>query len=603
MALLLTLPPRCVARRGLLALTVLCVAPSVRPLDAQAAPPAATRSGTTTLRFLDARLDDVIASLGQLMGLAIITSDIPDKRVSLQTPGPVPLSSLGGVLETLLESNGLVLVRSGSVAQVVPAAQAPATAEVGVGYDLPDPPPLGLVARLVPLKFLRPDEAIAALRPVASQTARLEAVARQNAILVSDRGANVARYLQLLQRVDVPAQGENGLRTYVISLKYAVAEDLAATLGQLYGVNVSGGRRGSLDDRALSRSLENFRSRESETFRTRQSPTTAGAPAATTGGDSTRGPGALVGQTTIVASPPGNALVIRTAPPNIALLRETIDSLDRRPAQVLLEVTVAEVNLGRGLEYGIDWAAASANARTQGGVQFGTPIAPDSFTVIDDVLAKVTRLGSVDVRAVLRAISSTSQVKVLSTPEVFAVNNREARILVGSRFPFIASTRLGNDVSIDRAVQYEQVGTQLTIVPTINDDGYVSVQLLQEVSTLTQQTVAAALNAPVIATREAATRAIVRDGQTAVIGGLIGTTDEVIESGVPLLREIPLLGWLFKRKETNRQRTELAIFITPYIVRTDAEADALLQRARQRTEQPEGGDARNTPRPARPPSR
>ena len=589
------------ARRpvALLALSATCLLGSASALAAQAPP----RPGVTTLRFLDARLDDVIASLGQLMGLAIVTTDIPDKRVTLQTPSPVPVASLGNVLETLLESHGLVLVRSGAVAQVVPASQAPATGDVSMGTELPDPPPLGLVTRLVPLRFLRPDEAIAALKPVASQTARLEPIARQNAVLMSDRGSNVARYLDLLRRIDVQAQGEDGLRTYVIPLKYAGAEDLAGTLGQLYGVTVAGGRAGSLDDRALSRSLDTFRSRENETFRTRQPVTAAPATASTGPRDSTRGPGMLVGQTTIVASAPGNALVIRTAPPNIALLRETIDSLDKRPPQVLLEVTVAEINLGRGLEYGVDWSSVSNGSRTSGGAQFGTPIAPDSLTGIPDFLAKVTRLGSIDVRAVLRALSSTSEVKVLSTPEVLAVNNREARILVGSRFPFISSTRLGNDVAVDRSVQYEQVGTELTLVPTINDDGYVSVQLLQEVSTLTQQTVQAALNAPVIATREASTRAIMRDGQTVVIGGLIGTTEEVSESGVPLLREIPLVGWLFKRKSINRQRTELAIFVTPYIVRTDAEADALLQRARQRTGEPQGGDARTTTRPARPPAR
>ena len=78
--------------------------------------------------------------------------------------------------------------------------------------------------------------------------------------------------------------------------------------------------------------------------------------------------------------------------------------------------------------------------------------------------------------------SSKSQVKVLSTPEILAVNNREARIVVGSKVPFIASTRLGNDVAIDRAVQYQDVGTTLTIIPTINQDNYVSVQILQEVS-------------------------------------------------------------------------------------------------------------------------
>ena len=317
--------------------------------------------------------------------------------------------------------------------------------------------------------------------------------------------------------------------------------------------------------------------------------------------DTTRSSGGMNGQTTVVSSPPSNSLVIRTAPSNIALLRETIDSLDRRPVQVLMEVTVAEVVLGRGTEYGVNWAAATGTARSNRGAQFGQPLVPDSLNPIQDFVGRVTRLGSIDVRAVLRTLASSSTVNVLSTPEILAVNNREARILVGSKVPFIASTRLGNDVAIDRAVQYQDVGTQLTLIPTINDDGYVSVQLLQEVSSLSNQTIAAALNAPVITTREASTRAIVRDGQTVVIGGLIGTSTERLDSGIPLLKDIPLLGFLFKRQTTSKARTELAIFITPYIVRTDAEADALFERARQRTRDPEPGDARTLRRPVTPP--
>jgi general secretion pathway protein D len=590
-------------------MVVLAACASPRRVEAQAVPRPATPApgSASSLRFVDARLDDVITALGQLLGLAIVTTDVPDKRVTLQTPSAISSTAIGNVLESLLESNGLVLVRRGTVAQVVPAAQAPTTADFAVGFDLPDPPPLGLVARLVPLQHLRPDEAIAALRPIASVTARLEPVARQNAVLLADRGANVARYLDLLKRIDVVAQGEDGMRTYVIPLKYASADDLASLLGQLYGASVGTAARRSLDDRALSRSLEQFRSREADTFRQRQSltPTMAasgmiGSP----GRDSARGPGSLVGQTTVVSNAPSNALVIRTAPANIALLRETIDSLDARPAQVLFEVTVAEINLGRGSEYGIDWAAATTTANGDRAASFGTPITPDSTVSIPDFVARITRLGTINVRAVLRTISSTSKVQVLSTPEVLAVNNREARILVGSRFPFIASTRLGNDISIDRSVQYEQVGTQLTLLPTINADGYVSVQVLQEVSSLTRQTVQAALNAPVIATREASTRAIVRDGQTVVIGGLIGSTEELTTEGIPLLMDVPLLGWLFRRQTVNHQRTELAIFITPYIVRTDAEADALMLRARERAGKPDGGDARTTvkpaPRPANP---
>jgi hypothetical protein len=180
-------------------------------------------------------------------------------------------------------------------------------------------------------------------------------------------------------------------------------------------------------------------------------------------------------------------------------------------------------------------------------------------------------------------------------------NNREARILVGSRFPFISSTRLGNDVAVDRSVQYEQVGTQLTLVPTINDDGYISVQLLQEVSSLTAQTIAAAQSAPVISTREASTRAILRDGQTVVIAGLIGETRQTLEQGLPLLKDIPFLGALFKRQSITRQRTELAIFVTPYLVRTDAEADAIRERVRKRLDDRSPGVLDSTPLTRKPP--
>ena len=576
------------------ALTLVC-APRAR---GQAAPP--VRASSSTLRFANAPLEDVIVAMGQMIGLTIVATDVPDKRVTLNTATPVRTAELGAILESLLESHGLVMVRNGSVAQVVPATQTPAGSQLGVGFDLPEPIPVGVISRLVPLQHIRADEAVAALRPIAGPNARLEAVARSNTILITDRGTNVARYLDLLRRLDLATQSEDGLRTYVIKLRYANSDDLAGVLGQLYGATVASGRRNSMDEQALSRNLGAFRERETETMRQRQNLQQPSGPSAPAQRDSSRGPGSLVGQTTVVSSPPSNSLVIRTAPSNIALLRETIDSLDQRPIQVLMEVTVAEVTLGRGTEYGIDWAAATGGATNNRGVQFGQPIVPDSLDRIQDFLGRVTRLGKIDVRAVLRAISSKSTVNVLSTPEVLAVNNREARILVGSKVPFIASTRLGNDVAIDRAVQYQDVGTQLTLIPTINDDGYVSVQLLQEVSSLSNQTVAAALNAPVITTREASTRAIVRDGQTVVIGGLIGTSTEVASSGVPLLKDVPLLGYLFKRQTTSKTRTELAIFITPYIVRTDAEADALFERARKRTRDPEGGDARALRQPAPP---
>jgi general secretion pathway protein D len=434
--------------------------------------------------------------------------------------------------------------------------------------------------------------------------ARIETVTRSNALLITDRGANVARYLELLRTLDAAPAGESGLRTYVVNLKYAAADDLAGALGQLYGAQVANTGGGSLADRSLSRALDSFRSREAETFRSRNSGGMSGATAAApaNGGAAAGAPrdsaaGLLVGRTTIVANAPTNALVIRTAPPNSPLLRETIDALDTRPAQVLFEVTVAEIALGRGTEFGVDWSAVNRGGDVR--AQFGNPEIPDTGSTSG--LLRLVRLDGAGVRMMLRALASTSDVRVLSTPEIIAVNNREASILVGSKVPFVASTRLGNDVSIDRAVQYQDVGTKLSIIPTINDDGYISVQLLQEVSSLTAQTIAAAQSAPVISTREASTRAILRDGQTVVIAGLIGETRQTLEQGLPLLKDIPFLGALFKRQSITRQRTELAIFVTPYLVRTDAEADAIRERVRKRLDDRSPGVLDSTPLTRKPP--
>lgn len=564
------------------ALTLLAASPlSAPPLGAQERPVAIG----TRLDFRDAPLAEVIRSLASAMGLTAVTSEVPaDARLTFSSTAPVAAAELAALLEGILESRGLVAVLRGSVAQIYPSDKAPKTGQVRSGFDFPDPPPLGLVTQLVSLQGIRADEGATVLRQVAGPGASIEAVARSNALLITDRGSNVARYLELLRRLDTTPQGESGLRTFVVTLKYASADDLAESLGQLFGVSVARSGRRSLDDMALSRTLESFRQREGDAFRMRRDvplsvPLSAPAVAGM-GADTSTGPrpaGALTGQTTVVPHGPSNSLLIRTAPPNFPLLQETIQALDNRPAQVLLEVTVAEVTLGTGDEFGVDWRSVGGSTS----ISSGNPDAADSSS-LRDFAVRVVTLRNANVRAILRALSSRSQVRVLSTPSILAANNRESRILVGNRVPFIASTRLGNDVAIDRTVQFEDVGTQLTIIPTINDDDYVSVQILQEVSSLTTQTIQSALNAPVISTREATTRTVIRDGQTVVIAGLIGDSRETIESGIPLLKDIPLLGALFRRRSVSRNRSEVAIFVTPFIVRSDADADTIRERVRDR---------------------
>ena len=550
---------------------------------------------TMPINYVDAELADVIRSLAAALGVNVMLTDVPSRRITFQTPQPIPIAEVGAVLEAILESQGLIMVQSGPVAQVMLEEKKPATGPVRVGKEFPSPPPLGLVTQIVPLEYIQAEEGVTLLRQVASKSARIEVVARSNAILITDRGGSVARYVDLLVKLDVKTGGEAGLRTYVYPLKHASAPELAATLGQLFGSALSGGAAGrqrveALAAASLSEDLRSMRQREVASFQQPGVlPQAAVAPrlASDTVQAEVRG---LVGRTAIVPDQATNSLVIRTAPPNFALLLETIEQLDVRPPQVLLEVLIVEVTLDRSSEWGINWQVLTSGDTTRGAtIGFGPQSFGDAQVANPQGLGiRLVRLASMDVRAIIKAVAAKTNVRVLSTPRILALNNEQARILVGSAVPFTSSTLTGLNALVNQVVQFRNVGTQLTVIPTINNDGYVTFRLLQEVSALSAQTIASAQNAPVITTREAETSAIVKTGHTVVIGGLIGESEEVTESGVPLLKDIPLLGFLFKSRRVARSRTEIAIFLTPSVVYTDEEADSLFQVQRKQLQESKG---------------
>jgi general secretion pathway protein D len=558
------------------------------------ATPAAVVSAPATLHvnFVNADLGDVIRSLGAALGVNIVLTDVPARRITFQMPEPVPATQAGAVLEGILSAQGLILIQNGPVAQVVTDDKRPTTGPLHVGKTLPDPPPLGLITQIIPLDYMRADEAVSLLRDVADKQVRIEVVPRSNALIVTDRGINVARYLDLLRQIDVKTGGEAGLSTYVYPLKHANAAELAATLGQVFGATVAApparARVQALEGKGLSSALQGMQARELESAQQRTEvplqvqATTAESSDTTPGGR--HGSGGLVGGTTIVPDAATNSLVIRTAPPNFSVLQGTIEQLDVRPAQVLLEVLIAEVELDKSSQFGVNWNAVTKNSDSTRGILagLGPQVADSLLGSITGGVLRVFTLGNINVSAVVQALASRTNVRVLSAPRVLALNNEKARILVGSEVPFTSASLTSAAALVDQVVQYQDVGTQLTVLPTINNDGYVTLRLLQEVSALSATTVSAAQNSPIITTREAETSAIIKTGRSVVIGGLISETRSNLESGIPILKDIPLLGSLFKTKSVDHERTELAIFLTPHVVTTDEEADSMLHSERDK---------------------
>ena len=193
-----------------------------------------------------------------------------------------------------------------------------------------------------------------------------------------------------------------------------------------------------------------------------------------------------------------------------------------------------------------------------------------------DLALGVLGIGDAKADVVLRTLAKKGSVNILSRPILLATNNQEARILVGDQRPFVQLFRsLPTDDAVrDQIVQYRDVGTRLLIRPTINADGYVTLSILQEVSTATSEE---QFGAPVIKTREAETELMLRDGQTAVLGGLIAELVESSNSGIPLLKDIPVLGLLFGTTHHRKVVQEILLLVTPRVIESDEEADRVRQ--------------------------
>jgi len=289
-------------------------------------------------------------------------------------------------------------------------------------------------------------------------------------------------------------------------------------------------------------------------------------------------PGQLRGDVQIVPEEATNSLLVRAQVADWDVIKQAIESLDLRPLQVLIEVLIAEVRRTRDFQIGASGTVGSDSANS------GTRVVGTlTGTSAGDFVLKVMRFGRVNVDVALSALSSTGRVRILSRPVLLAQNNQEAKILIGSERPFIQVFRsLPTDAAVrDQVVQYRDVGTSLAILPTINDDGYVNLPVSQQVSTATSET---QFGAPIISTREASTHLFVRDGQTVVIGGLVERQREQTKTGIPLLKDLPLLGGLFGSSTDNVSNSELFVFLTPHVIASDDDADRVREGVRGGTD-------------------
>jgi general secretion pathway protein D len=224
--------------------------------------------------------------------------------------------------------------------------------------------------------------------------------------------------------------------------------------------------------------------------------------------------------------------------------------------------------------------------------RFGQPL--NSFQPVTPMTQQGAGLYQIlgqDYQVTLRAIAQAGNAKVLSRPSILARNNQPATIKVGQQVPLITSVRYDTFGNAINAVTYQDVGVILRVTPFITADGLVEMIVAPEISSIDPSLtvpISANVSAPVIAIRSADTVVVTPDGQTVIIGGLIGATKAKADTKIPLLGDIPVLGYLFKRQQKTENNSELLIFLTPHLVQAPTELAALSARERERSSVPKG---------------
>ena len=428
---------------------------------------------------------------------------------------------------------------------------------------------------------------------------------RSNSILI--RGASAERIRQirvLVARLDVPTANNGNI--WVVPLKNAEATKLAVTLRAIVAADATlsaqvGGTPGQPGTVNPTANLN----QQPANQQANTAPGASGSSAATSALTSSSNPttGGI-----IQAEPATNSIIITASEPLYRNLRHVIEQLDRRRTQVYIESLIAEVSSTNAEELGIQWQGLVGSGNQNvgfGGTNYtnaagqvgsniiglgsnvnnilnpgnpsGVPIPPAPGLNLG-LLTKFN--GTYGMSALITALATTQGTNILSTPNLITLDNEEARIVVGQNVPIItgsyAQTGSTSTVTPFQTYTRQDVGLTLRVRPQVSDNGIVKMQIYQEVSSIYNQNFASGI---ILNKRNIESNVLVDDGQIIVLGGLIEDKYNDGSSGVPFLKDIPILGALFRSDAKTRTKTNLLVFMRPYILRDkDQTADITTNR-------------------------
>ncbi len=576
-----------------------------------------------TLNLNDVDINVFIQFVSELTGKNFIVDQRVRGNVTVIAPSRIPVSDMYRIFESVLQTHGFSAVAAGQVVKIVPTAEARAmnidTGPVPAQETSGDEP----VTRIIPLTHADADELKRLLTPLVSRNALIGAVADTNQLIITDTAASIRRLMKIIREVDI---ADNRRELTVFPLEYANGSKLATLLTTLFP-SLAPSKRGRPTKKATATFVADERTnslvviapkvdlarikdliylldgqilREKGKLRVyylknakaeELAKVLQDLPAKGSAAQPVEGASPILAATAgIYADAATNSLILYAErEEELRTLENVIARLDGPRAMVHVEVLIMEVNAQDDLRIGVEWTAVgetqigSKEAAIGGGfVQapqdsalpgFVNGTFPNGFAV--GVFTEAIDIAGVqfnNLTALVQAVKEERDVNVISTPQILITDKEEAKINVGKNIPFQTRTSSSFDQTY-LSFEYRDVGTTLKVTPQISDDETVRLNIGLEVSLLESTTDFK----PTTLVRTIDTSVLVKDSGTVVIGGLIENSPARSENKVPLLGDIPLLGWLFKQQTQSRQKTNLLVFLTPRVLKNSSDVSRLDQ--------------------------
>jgi general secretion pathway protein D len=644
------------------------------PPSTALSPPDKSES-TVTLNLVGVSVPQAAkAVLGDIYGVKYTVDPGIEGKVTIQTPQPIPRSSVIDLFQTALRSNNVAMINTGDQFKIVPADQAAVGANIRLNDLQAAEDRLGSHVQIVQLQYVSAAEMRRLLEPISPRGGIVRADEARNTITLSGTSQEIAGMLQAISIFDIDVM--KGMSFALVPVSTAQPEAVASQLRDVFSSTKEGPMAGmvhfipnqqlgailvvSPQQKYLTRAAEWVRRFDSQAEGTEkqfytytaqnrraqelvdvllpmftngtnanrpnttgrnvapqyqeagiQSGAGSGFPQMTgaSAGGGTAQPASFLGNTSSpaarqnapAASDQGpqpqaattdprqdprfriaidegkNSILIEATPADYRRIMGVIKGLDIMPKQVLIEVTIAEVSLNDELKFGVRWFLQG-----KGG---------NSFTFTDDPGGSIASvfpgfsyaLTAANIAATLNALNNITTVNVISSPSLTVMDNRSAFLQIGDEVPITTQSAvsvLTPGAPVVNSVTYKDTGIILSIMPHINANGRVLLDLEQEVSSVVQTT-SSGIDSPTIQQRRIKTSVAVNNGEGLALGGLMQHQNNNTQGQVPLLGSIPIIGNAFKFKDNTIAKTELMIFITPTVMRNLNEARAVTDEYRR----------------------